>query len=117
MIITLATVNQKPEIKIELTTADIGMLWRDNLITLPMAVPGSKSTYAVFVSSDYKNPVDVAFESQFSATDAPDTDPVTISRTAIYISLEAIVKLLNAGSQRHTIAQSDLTVMLSIKGA
>ena len=109
MIITLATMNQKPEMKVELTTADIGTLWKYGLVLYKTNVLGKGGfQYAVYVEKSQDVSVDICFQSM-----AAD-DEYGIS---LFISLDAIVELLKTGSQRYIIAQSELTVMLCIKGA
>ena len=108
MIITLATVNQKPEIKVELTNSDVGTLWRYGCVIYKAGLPSKDMQFCavVYVQKDANVPVEVLFGKI-------EGD----NQIVIFVSLDAMVEVLNAGSQRHPIAQSDLTVMLCIKGA
>jgi len=108
MIITMATVQSKPEIKVELTTADVGTLWRYGCVIYKAGLPSKDMQFCavVYVQKDTNIPMDVLFGKI-------EGD----NQMVIFISLDAMVEVLNAGSQRHAIAQSDLTVMLCIKGA
>ena len=109
MIISMATVQSKPEIKVELKTGDVGTLWRDGKIKYQIELPGKgiQFSIAICVQKDAERAVEVFF-----GQNPPQDNVITM-----FLSLDAIVEVLNAGSQRHAIAQSDLTVMLCIKGA